>query len=1201
MTRLAPGRARVEESILLVDDDRAVTGPVAEFLEAEGYPIAVVGTGKEALRLVRETPVSLVLLGLSLPDIDGAEVVRETQRIETPPEVIILAGPGTLGSAIQASEGGSAGCILKPVDLGRLGPIVRRVLERRALLRDNARLSADLADRLRETETLLTISRASSSTLDVREALRRICRELTLLAGADTGAVYLHDADSAELQPYAGYHVPKDMRAAFLEMPLPLRQRGFSLPLCKERRAIASEDVAADPRFTHEVFHRFPHQSGLLLPLVLDDEVAGAFYLLWWTTRYRLTDREFSLMESVTGQVAGLLRNARLFEQTVRERRRLDVLYEVSRRVAAVHDTDELLSLLVNEARELLGVEAAAMRLLEGEDLVIAARTESAVALMPRPRIRVGESLSGRVVATGRPVAVEDLQQDMRFDPASKRGAIEHGYHSSLGVPLRINDQVTGALNVYTKSHRRFTEDEISLLSTLADQASLAIHKARLLREAEDGRHLIERLYRVAVSMQASWERAERVAAFTRGVHEAVGFDRISVLLATPDGKSLELVSAFGEDATTPPTMLPLSGAAGPFLQAFETRRAIAVLRDRDLKDVLPLDPAYRGQPYFRSTRFIVAPLVVGDRAIGVAVADNKRSRKPISPGSLEPFSLLCQQLATALEEARLYAQSRAQAREAIRLSTGLTLLNRSSRALHRALDVEPMLDAALRELGRAFGAPGVLLDLIADDGSVRSIGHWLSAAHGRDVTSSRAGSVSELVRDTGKPLVLRDILERRDLVHPAHVRHGVKSLAAFPVIGQRQRVLGALLLYYTTPQVFPEREVHLLAAYADQLATALENAQLYAETRTQQTRLAQIFDSTSDGIMLVNREGCVEAGNRRAGDLLGFDPQAALGRGVSELLAGCEAVPSDAERIKTALRALAGEPDHGAEGDLELGALERIVHWAARPTKSASGTTIGFTLTFRDVTREREISRMKSEFVSFVTHQLRTPLTGISWMLELAAADARLPDEAASYVQDARESAGRLINLVNDLLDISRLERGKLAVVAQEVHLGEVTRSVLGETSVLVEEKGHRLSVAGDQEVPPVMADPQLLRQVILNLMSNAIKYTPAGGEIAIHMEREGASVRWSIRDNGVGVPKQSQARLFEKFHRAENVLAIETEGTGLGLYLVRLILEQFGGRVWCESEEGQGSTFVFTIPVGNEVNGGGLNATARPVVATN
>jgi len=155
-----------------------------------------------------------------------------------------------------------------------------------------------------------------------------------------------------------------------------------------------------------------------------------------------------------------------------------------------------------------------------------------------------------------------------------------------------------------------------------------------------------------------------------------------------------------------------------------------------------------------------------------------------------------------------------------------------------------------------------------------------------------------------------------------------------------------------------------------------------------------------------------------------------------------------------------------------------------------------------------------------------------------------------------------------------------------QPIDLEDVTRSVLDEMSVLVREKGHGLSVTADAVVPPTMADPKLLRQAIVNLVSNAIKYTPAGGEIAIHISRDGSSATWSIRDTGIGVPKRSQALIFEKFHRAENVSTIETEGTGLGLCLVRLILDQFGGRVWCESEEGMGSTFTFTLPIGGDAD---------------
>jgi signal transduction histidine kinase len=173
------------------------------------------------------------------------------------------------------------------------------------------------------------------------------------------------------------------------------------------------------------------------------------------------------------------------------------------------------------------------------------------------------------------------------------------------------------------------------------------------------------------------------------------------------------------------------------------------------------------------------------------------------------------------------------------------------------------------------------------------------------------------------------------------------------------------------------------------------------------------------------------------------------------------------------------------------------------------------------------------------------------------------------------------LIRLVNDLLDISRLERGKLTIVPQATQLGALTQSIVEEVGPLLQEKQHRLSLTGLDGAPPVLVDQQLMRQVILNLVSNAIKYTPARGEIMIEVGRQGTHLRWSIQDSGIGIPKEAQPQLFEKFYRAENALTVETEGTGLGLYLVRLILEQFGGRIWCESEEGKGATFCLTLPL--------------------
>jgi len=232
------------------------------------------------------------------------------------------------------------------------------------------------------------------------------------------------------------------------------------------------------------------------------------------------------------------------------------------------------------------------------------------------------------------------------------------------------------------------------------------------------------------------------------------------------------------------------------------------------------------------------------------------------------------------------------------------------------------------------------------------------------------------------------------------------------------------------------------------------------------------------------------------------------------------------------------------------------------------------------DITERKYAEQMKSDFVSFVTHQLRTPLSGMKWMLELAMDTLDDPAEVRSYIEDARMSTDRLIGLVNDLLAISRLERGKLQLTFRNLDIADLTRGVVDEIMQMSNEKEQSLSLEIGSDLPPVYGDAQLLRQAILNLISNAVKYTPAKGNIQIRVGKDADRVLWSVKDSGIGIPKADQNKLFEKFYRAGNVLSVETEGTGLGLYLVRLIMDRFGGKVWCESTEGVGSTFLFALP---------------------
>jgi len=335
-----------------------------------------------------------------------------------------------------------------------------------------------------------------------------------------------------------------------------------------------------------------------------------------------------------------------------------------------------------------------------------------------------------------------------------------------------------------------------------------------------------------------------------------------------------------------------------------------------------------------------------------------------------------------------------------------------------------------------------------------------------------------------------------------------------------------------------------------------------------------QFVERVNDIVYAIDLEGNITSLNRAGEEILG--PREKAGN-VFRILA-----PEHVDLIRQSImRVVRGESIPKIELEVFGADGTRIILEASTRLITKDGMPVGIDGIARDVTQRKQAERMKSDFVSFVTHQLRTPLVGIKWLLELAAEGAKTSKETLDFIQDARSSADRMTRLVNDLLGVSRLEQGKLAVVLKDIDLIELTRSVLDQMKPLIREKGITLSVPAMGDLPRLSADPQLLREAILNLVSNAMKYTLPGGTISIRIGQDDHKIRWEIEDSGIGVPKGAKGRLFEKFYRAENALSIETEGTGLGLYLVRLILERFGGRVWCESEEGHGATFLFTLPL--------------------
>lgn len=371
------------------------------------------------------------------------------------------------------------------------------------------------------------------------------------------------------------------------------------------------------------------------------------------------------------------------------------------------------------------------------------------------------------------------------------------------------------------------------------------------------------------------------------------------------------------------------------------------------------------------------------------------------------------------------------------------------------------------------------------------------------------------------------------------------------------------------------ERRVKELEESRTALMNILEDVE--AERRRaeeERDKTLAIITNFADGLLVFDAENKLTLINPQAEDFFDVKARDLFGRSVLEL----STFPS----LKALIELLG--PEIKGVFRKELLIKEKLILEVSTVPMMRKEEKMGILVILHDITREKMIEKMKTEFVSIAAHQLRTPLSAIKWTLRMVLDGdfGPITEEQRDFMEKTYKSNERMITLINDLLDVTRIEEGRYLYRPILTDIESVVQFVINSYKEEIEKRKIKFEFKKlKKRLPRVMLDVEKMRLAIQNLLDNAIRYTPSGGQVTISLKSGKKEIECSVKDTGVGIPKDQQERIFTKFFRGANVLRMETEGTGLGLFITKNIIEAHGGKIWFESKEGKGTTFYFTLPV--------------------
>lgn len=1040
-----------------------------------------------------------------------------------------------------------------------------------------------LQHRIRELSTLNQVSEVLRSTLDLEGLLSAIYEQVHRLLGVDNFYVALYDAHAGNIwYPLA---VKRGERQTWAPRPLTDRLTDrviFHLkPLIYQKGVLTEAGVIDLP----------PSQdtptAWIGVPLQRSDRVIGCLCIFSLTPNAEFSSEVLRLLEILSGQISVALDNALLYDQSQRRLAQLENLNRLSNMISASLDPEEVLAQVCQSVSLVSGGERSAIFLVDPDKgLIWMAYAHELSDEFVQANLSFSIVQEGRTkcLSTGQP----DITSDVRYaelDSSYRDTLLKENILAMADFPLTTPEGQIGYLSVYHNQAHKFRPEEEELLQTFASEAAIAVSNARLYARTDIA--LSRRVRQLSIleavgrELAANLHSEQLFEIILNYALEFTGSRWGSLGLYDPDNELIHIKATSGYPRSFH-TISAKEGISG---------RAVLQDQIQNVGDVR-LDAENQDLSGGLARAHLSIPLTYEGRVLGVLTLE-KPEANAYSENDEAFVAQLAVQAAVAVVNAELYAEIQQRLREQS------TLYLVSSR-LSGDRDLSSVLGTVQRAIQAALEpqASGAYLWLENEQS------YQLQAApipENRPPTAPLAAGAagSSARRSIRLPLALNadglgDIFirlaENAPLqIHPEDelptslqnpVQAGYQVLL-LPLVMHAKR-LGVLIFFLDANQTLTDDDLQLANAITTQGAISLQNALLFNDISGVRDRLSAVLNSVHEGIIMVEMDGRISLVNESVRRITGLLPGELEGKPLSSLNADTLAYLGYSRADAYLLTNHAPDiPTPKVTYRIGSAQAERYLERMTLPVWGSRRNDEGWMIVLRDVTEEHQVAETRQLITETLVHDLRSPLSAVVSAIDVME-DGLKNDARAEImpqaIQVARRGSARVLGMIESMLDIARLQAGSFELTCIPVDLQAIVDSVVIDYLPQAQDYG----VILHSDVPPGMvanADLNKITRVITNLLDNALKFTPPGGQITFTATATSDLVEMRVSDTGPGIPPEFREKIFEQFSQVPGQRG-RRRGSGLGLTFCRLAIEAHGGRIWVEGPPRGGSVFVFTLP---------------------